>query len=37
VVFESAAETAFAAFVDRHPQAMVNLVRVPVEGAFMPP
>jgi hypothetical protein len=39
VVFESAAETAaaeagFAEFLGRHPGAMVNLVRVPVEGAF---
>ena len=36
VVFESAAETNLAGFIARHPHAMVNLVRVPVEGRFAP-
>jgi len=36
LVFESAAETNFTGFIRRHPQGMVNLVRVPVEGAFEP-
>ena len=35
-VFESAAETNLTGFIRRHPQAMVNLVRIPVEGAFDP-
>jgi hypothetical protein len=35
-VFESAEETTFASFLGRHPGAMVNLVRVPVEGNFEP-
>jgi hypothetical protein len=35
-VFESAAETDMAGFMGRHPNAMVNLVRVPVEGIFQP-
>ncbi|MCL1815734.1 MAG: hypothetical protein FWG27_07960 [Treponema sp.] len=36
VVFESAAETDLAGFIRRHPQALVNLVRIPVEGVFDP-
>jgi hypothetical protein len=35
-VFESAEETSFAAFRSRYPGALVNLVRIPVEGAFDP-
>ena len=35
-VFESAEETNFAGFISRHPGGMVNLVRIPVEGAFEP-
>ena len=35
-VFESAAETNLAGFIGRHPQGMVNLVRIPVEGVFEP-
>jgi len=36
VVFESAAETNLSGFIGRHPNAMINLVRVPVEGIFEP-
>jgi hypothetical protein len=36
VVFESAAETSLAGFMGRHPNSMINLVRVPVEGIFQP-
>ena len=36
LVFESAEETNFAGFLRRHPEGMVNLVRVPVEGVFAP-
>ena len=36
LVFESAEETTFAGFLRRHPQGMVNLVRIPVEGVFEP-
>jgi len=35
-VFESAAETNLTGFIGRHPNAMVNLVRIPVEGIFEP-
>jgi hypothetical protein len=35
-VFESAAETSFAGFRTRYPGQFVNLVRVPVDGAFDP-
>jgi hypothetical protein len=35
-VFESAAETDLAGFIRRHPQGMVNLVRIPAEGVFDP-
>ena len=35
-VFESAAETNLAGFINRHPNAMINLVRIPVEGVFDP-
>ncbi|MDR2553687.1 MAG: hypothetical protein LBD31_11065 [Treponema sp.] len=35
-VFESAAETSLTGFIARHPGAMINLVRIPVEGAFDP-
>jgi hypothetical protein len=35
-VFESAAETNLAAFIGRHPNAMINLVRIPVVGIFQP-
>lgn len=35
-VFESAAETGLTGFIGRHPNAMVNLVRIPVEGSFEP-
>ena len=35
-VFESAAETNLSGFINRHPQAAVNLVRIPVEGVFEP-
>lgn len=35
-VFESAAETNLADFIGRHPNAMINLVRIPVEGIFQP-
>jgi hypothetical protein len=35
-VFESAAETNLPGFMGRHPNAMVNLVRIPVEGIFEP-
>jgi hypothetical protein len=35
-VFESAAETNLAGFIRRHPEAFVNLVRIPVEGIFDP-
>ncbi|MDR2211353.1 MAG: hypothetical protein LBO65_07840 [Spirochaetaceae bacterium] len=35
-VFESAEETNLAGFIRRHPGAMVNLVRIPVEGNFNP-
>lgn len=36
VVFESAAETSFARFRTRYPGQLVNLVRIPIEGAFDP-
>jgi hypothetical protein len=36
LVFESAEETSFAGFLRRHPESMVNLVRIPVEGQFEP-
>ena len=36
LVFESAEETTFAGFLRRHPEGMVNLVRIPVEGVFEP-
>jgi hypothetical protein len=35
-VFESAAETNLAGFLGRHPEAQVNLVRIPIEGRFDP-
>jgi hypothetical protein len=35
-VFESAAETNLAGFIGRHPDAQINLVRIPVEGIFDP-
>jgi len=35
-VLESAEETNLAAFIGRHPGALINLVRVPVEGLFEP-
>jgi hypothetical protein len=35
-VFESAAETSLNGFIGRHPAAMVNLVRLPAEAAFIP-
>ncbi|MDR2768170.1 MAG: hypothetical protein LBB82_07590 [Treponema sp.] len=35
-VFESAEETAINGFIGRHPNALINLVRVPVEGSFSP-
>jgi len=35
-VFESAAETSFSAFETRYPGQFVNLVRIPIEGAFDP-
>jgi hypothetical protein len=35
-VFESAEETSFTAFKNRYPGHFVNLVRIPVEGAFDP-
>ena len=36
LVFESAEETNLAGFLRRHPESMVNLVRIPVEGVFTP-
>jgi hypothetical protein len=36
-VFESAAETSFAAFEGRYPGHYVNLVRIPVDGIFSSP
>jgi hypothetical protein len=36
LVFESAAETNLDGFIRRHPGALVNLVRIPVEGPFEP-
>jgi hypothetical protein len=36
-VFESAAETYFGDFKNRYPGGFINLVRVPVDGAFAPP
>ncbi|MDR0448652.1 MAG: hypothetical protein LBH07_08280 [Treponema sp.] len=35
-VFESAAETNLSGFIRRHPNALVNLVRIPIEGSFDP-
>jgi len=35
-VFESAEETNLAGFMGRHPSSMINLVRVPIEGVFLP-
>jgi hypothetical protein len=35
-VFESAEETSFARFKTRYPGQFVNLVRIPIEGAFDP-
>jgi len=35
-VFESAAETSFAAFRNRYPGHYVNLVRIPLDGGFDP-
>ncbi|MDR1389668.1 MAG: hypothetical protein LBJ31_06795 [Treponema sp.] len=35
-VFESAEETTINGFISRHPNALVNLVRIPVEGSFSP-
>jgi hypothetical protein len=36
LVFESAAETNIAGFIGRHPKGNINLVRIPVEGDFLP-
>jgi hypothetical protein len=36
VVFESAEETSFSRFKTRYPGQFVNLVRIPIEGAFDP-
>jgi hypothetical protein len=36
LVFESAEETSFDAFLSRYPGHHVNLIRIPVEGSFLP-
>ncbi|MDR1142814.1 MAG: hypothetical protein LBK77_01190 [Spirochaetaceae bacterium] len=36
LVFESAAETTLDGLIRRHPGALINLVRVPIEGVFEP-
>jgi hypothetical protein len=35
-VFESAEETTINGLIARHPNALINLVRIPVEGSFSP-